>query len=127
MRYYAWFVCAVTWGCSGPPASVPQFAEKTAPTQPVPNVRVEESTERQLATPAKVDAREHSRIVPDLGTRKQGSDWPGFLGPFGTSVSPEKGILSPWPRQGLRLVWQKQLGTGYAMPSISRGRLFLFD
>jgi outer membrane protein assembly factor BamB len=68
-----------------------------------------------------------ARAVADLGTRKQGSDWPGFLGPEGTSVSPEKGILSPWPKEGLRLVWQKQVGTGYGMPSISRGRLFQFD
>ena len=50
-----------------------------------------------------------------------------LLGPTGDSVSTEKGILTPWPKEGLRVVWQKQVGTGYAMPSISRGRLFLFD
>src|SRR5438132_1493337 len=55
------------------------------------------------------------------------SDWPGFLGPFGTSVSPEKGILTPWPEKGLRVVWQRRAGPGYGMPSISQGRLFLFD
>jgi outer membrane protein assembly factor BamB len=65
--------------------------------------------------------------VPDLRTRKSGSDWPCFLGPTGDSVSSEKGILSPWPKQGLRIVWQKETGTGYSMPVISRGRLFLFD
>jgi outer membrane protein assembly factor BamB len=42
-------------------------------------------------------------------------------------VSPEKGIIAPWPRQGLRLVWQTDVGTGYAPPSVSRGRLFLCD
>ncbi|HEV2948379.1 MAG TPA: PQQ-binding-like beta-propeller repeat protein, partial [Gemmataceae bacterium] len=57
----------------------------------------------------------------------EGSDWPQFLGPFGTSVSAEKGIINPWPAEGLRLVWQKLVGTGYAMPSVSRGRLYLFD
>lgn len=55
------------------------------------------------------------------------ADWPGFLGPAGNSTSPEKGILSPWPKAGLRVVWQKKLGTGYGMPSVSRGRLYLFD
>jgi outer membrane protein assembly factor BamB len=59
--------------------------------------------------------------------RTGGSDWPGFLGPLGTSASPEKGILSPWPKSGLRLVWQKHVGMGYGMPSISEGRMFLFD
>ena len=68
-----------------------------------------------------------SELPPDLWTRKAGGDWPGFLGPFGTSVSPEKGILAPWPAAGLRLVWQKQVGVGYGMPSVSRGRLFHFD
>lgn len=66
-------------------------------------------------------------LPADLRTRTDGSDWPGFLGPTGDSKSPEKGILSPWPADGLRLVWQCKLGEGYCMPSISRGRLFLFD
>jgi outer membrane protein assembly factor BamB len=65
--------------------------------------------------------------VPDLGTRKAGVDWPRFLGPLGTGVSPEKGIISPWPKDGLRLVWYRDIGTGYCMPSIARGRLYLFD
>jgi outer membrane protein assembly factor BamB len=56
-----------------------------------------------------------------------GSDWPGFLGPLGTSVSTEKGIINPWPKDGLRVVWQMKTGTGYAPVVISRGRLFLFD
>jgi outer membrane protein assembly factor BamB len=68
-----------------------------------------------------------ARPVSDLRTRKTGSDWPGFLGPSGDSISTEKGIISPWPKEGLRLVWDMPVGTGYGMPSISRGRLFLFD
>lgn len=64
---------------------------------------------------------------PDLGTRKSGSDWPRFLGPTGDSVSTEKGLISPWPKGGLRLVWQCPLGSGYAPPTVSRGRLFHFD
>ena len=60
---------------------------------------------------------------PDLGTRRQGSDWPRFLGPTGDSVSTETGILTKWPKEGLRVVWSKRKGEGYAMPAISRGRL----
>jgi len=63
----------------------------------------------------------------DLGTRKAGVDWPCFLGPTGDSRSPEQGIQAPWPDEGLDLVWQKQLGTGYGAPTVSRGRLFVFD
>src|ERR1700746_2878810 len=68
-----------------------------------------------------------SQAVPDLGTRKAGSDWPKFLGPTGDSVSSEKGIIAPWPEKGLRSVGQTAPGSGYGMPAISKGRLFLFD
>src|SRR5262249_43599724 len=65
--------------------------------------------------------------IRDLSTRKFGSDWPRFLGPNGNSTSSEKGIIAPWPKQGLRLVWHKETGDGYGMPAISKGRLFLFE
>ena len=42
---------------------------------------------------------------PDLGTRKAGVDWPGFLGPDHDSKSPEKGLK--WPAEGPRVVWQR--------------------
>jgi outer membrane protein assembly factor BamB len=76
---------------------------------------------------ATVVARPGDPLPPDLGTRSGGSDWPGFLGPSGNSVSPEKGLLAPWPKAGPPLVWQRRLGEGYGMPAISRGRLFVFD
>ncbi|NIL96321.1 MAG: PQQ-binding-like beta-propeller repeat protein, partial [Planctomycetales bacterium] len=78
-----------------------------------------------LTVPARgADAEEG---VEDLRTRTDGVDWPGFLGPTGDSKSPERGILTRWPTTGPKLVWQRRLGEGYAMPSVSRGRLFLFD
>ncbi len=64
---------------------------------------------------------------PDLGTRKAGSDWPRFLGPTGDGVSPERGLLTPWPAHGPAILWQKKLGSGYCAPAVSRGRIFLFD
>jgi outer membrane protein assembly factor BamB len=57
----------------------------------------------------------------------QGSDWPRFLGPLGTSVSTEKGIITPWPKDGLRVVWHRRLGTGYGAPSIHNGKLYVSD
>jgi outer membrane protein assembly factor BamB len=60
-------------------------------------------------------------------TNRPGSDWPCFLGPQGTSVSTEKGIISPWPKEGLRIVWHQKVGEGYAAPSVRDGKLYLFD
>jgi outer membrane protein assembly factor BamB len=75
----------------------------------------------------RVAAKPGAPLPPDLRTRETGSDWPRFLGPTGDSVSTEKGILSPWPNEGPRIVWLRKLGEGYGMPAISRGRLLIFD
>jgi outer membrane protein assembly factor BamB len=64
---------------------------------------------------------------PDLGTRKAGVDWPGFLGPDHDGTSPETGLSPTWPREGPRLVWQRDLGEGYAAASVQKGRLYHFD
>ncbi len=64
--------------------------------------------------------------IADLGTRQHGDDWPRFLGPTGDSKSRETGIRTDW-NNGLRVVWHKELGLSYGMPTISRGRLFQFD
>jgi outer membrane protein assembly factor BamB len=101
MRRFVWLLSLPLLGCSQPAGEQPAPAEEQIRAGPLP--------------------------TGDLRTRKVGSDWPAFLGPTGDSVSSEKGIISPWPQQGLRIVWQKQLGVGYGMPSISRGRLFQFD
>ncbi len=66
-------------------------------------------------------------LPPNLGTRKAGVDWPRFLGPTGDSVSPEIGLVAPWPKEGPRVVWQIPASEGYAAATVSRGRLFLFD
>src|SRR5262249_13151709 len=102
MRFLYTILCVITIACGGPPTAKPQDPQEQGEPTRASDVR-------------------------DLRTRKAGCDWPGFLGPQGTSVSPEKGIISPWPKVGLRIVWQMQVGTGYGMPSISRGRLFQFD
>src|SRR5215475_3592607 len=58
---------------------------------------------------------------------RSGVDWTGFLGPAGTSVSPEKGILTRWPKEGLRVGWHVRTGEGYGPPSVQDGKLYLFD
>jgi outer membrane protein assembly factor BamB len=62
--------------------------------------------------------------IPSLALA-QGSDWPKFLGPLGTSVSTEKGIV--WPKDGPKVLWHKEVGNGYGMPTIRKGKLYHFD
>jgi outer membrane protein assembly factor BamB len=80
-----------------------------------------------LAQPAATNSNANETLPADLSTRKQGSDWPIFLGPAQDSKSTETGILTKWTDSRPRIVWQKLLGTGYGAPTISRGRLFQFD
>ncbi|OWK43130.1 PQQ-binding-like beta-propeller repeat protein [Fimbriiglobus ruber] len=58
---------------------------------------------------------------------RPGTDWPRFLGPAGDASSPEKGILTTWPKDGLKKVWDCPLGIGYAPPTVAGGRLYHFD
>ncbi|HEX7376627.1 MAG TPA: PQQ-binding-like beta-propeller repeat protein [Pirellulales bacterium] len=80
------------------------------------------------ATLAQAQTAEKQKATqpPDLRTRREGDDWPRFLGPTGDSKSRETGIRTAWPAEGPPLVWQKRVGQGYGMPTISRGRLFQF-
>lgn len=62
----------------------------------------------------------------DLSTR-QGEDWGTFLGPRGDGTSGARGIRSPWPADGPRVVWHAPLGEGYCAPAVANGRAILFD
>ena len=73
------------------------------------------------------DLTDDNPAVAGLATRSQGRDWPVFLGPTRDSKSSEMGIITRWPLTGLRIVWQKDLGTGYGIGTTSRGRYFHFD
>ena len=53
-------------------------------------------------------------------------DWPRLLGPRLNATSPETGLLARIPSNGPPVRWDKAIGTGYAAPSIARGRVFLF-
>jgi len=54
------------------------------------------------------------------------SDWPQWRGPNRDGVSPEKGLLQEWPKDGPKLLWKvADIGSGYATPAVVGNRLFL--
>jgi outer membrane protein assembly factor BamB len=56
------------------------------------------------------------------------SDWPQWRGPDRDGHSRETGLLKEWPKEGPRLLWQvNDLGSGYATPSVSGGRIYLMS
>src|ERR1035441_3178259 len=52
-------------------------------------------------------------------------DWPRFLRPHANNISSETGLLDKWPTNGLPLVWEKRIGSGYSAPSGFKQRLIL--
>jgi len=53
-------------------------------------------------------------------------DWPEWRGPNRDGISRETGLLKQWPKEGPKLLWRvDDLGSGYATPSISGGRIYL--
>lgn len=52
-------------------------------------------------------------------------DWPQFRGPKRDDISPDKGLLREWPKDGPRLVWKgKGVGSGYSSVTIAGGKVF---
>ena len=54
---------------------------------------------------------------------RPGLDWPLFLGPEGTGVSEETGLLDEWPAEGPKILWEKSIGKGYSSPSVIDGKV----
>jgi outer membrane protein assembly factor BamB len=72
-------------------------------------------------------AKPQSPTAPGPAGTAVGVDWPCFLGPTHDNLSPEKGILTTWPKEGLRKVWDCELGIGFAPPVVAAGKVFHFD
>lgn len=53
-------------------------------------------------------------------------EWPHFLGPHFNATTNETALLSAWPKNGPRVVWEMASGEGYACPVIRGGRLVYF-
>src|SRR3954465_6191234 len=56
----------------------------------------------------------------------RGDDWPQWRGPTRDGISKETGLMKEWPKDGPKLLWQvKELGSGYATPSVVGERIYL--
>ncbi len=61
----------------------------------------------------------------EAGGVDSAASWPEFHGPGRTNISPEKGLLKKWPKQGPALAWKfSECGAGYSGVAIAQGRIF---
>lgn len=54
------------------------------------------------------------------------SDWPQFLGPTRNGVYAGGDLADTWPKEGPRVVWQKNMGHGFSGPAVAQKKLILF-
>ena len=58
--------------------------------------------------------------------RVRAVDWPQWRGPNRDGISPEKGLLSEWPKEGPKLLWKiGEAGSGYSTPAVVGVRVYL--
>jgi outer membrane protein assembly factor BamB len=55
------------------------------------------------------------------------ADWPQYLGPYRNAISPEKGLLRSWPKEGPKVLWTISLGAGYGGAAVSDGKVYILD
>ena len=52
------------------------------------------------------------------------ADWPQWLGPKRNGSSPEKGLLTTWPKDGPKQLWKVAGGDGYSSVAVAGNRAF---
>lgn len=53
------------------------------------------------------------------------ADWPRFRGPKLNNLSPDKGLLKKWPKDGPPVVWKAtKIGSGYSSITVAGDRVF---
>src|ERR1700677_1216838 len=50
------------------------------------------------------------------------ADWPCWLGPLRVGMSPEKDLLTTWPKEGPKVLWKVAGGGGYSSGAVAQGR-----
>lgn len=55
-----------------------------------------------------------------------GGEWPQILGPHRTGIANDEHLVHSLPPGGPAVLWERSVGSGYAGPAVSRGRLILF-
>ena len=53
-------------------------------------------------------------------------DWPQLLGPRRDGTYHGGDLAASWPEDGPRIVWQKDVGSGFSNPVVANGRVILF-
>ncbi|MGE5190889.1 MAG: PQQ-binding-like beta-propeller repeat protein [Deltaproteobacteria bacterium] len=126
------FVPACSDSATGRPGK--ESATAAAPTKESPADQPADAPDAEAAKPVAGESnqpRAAENVKQTIAggskeTERTGEDWPEFLGPRGTGISGETGLLERWPEEGPSVLWKKKIGEGYSAPSVRGNRLVLF-
>ena len=62
-----------------------------------------------------------------LSSPARADDWPQWLGPRRDGVWRESGLLTEFPKEGLKVRWRVPVGGGYAGPAVADGKVYVMD
>ncbi len=70
-------------------------------------------------------------VLATLGTswfqwQARAGDWPQILGPSRNGQAQNERLAESWPKSGPKVVWQQDVGHGFAGVAVAGGRLVLF-
>src|SRR3954462_3521489 len=64
-------------------------------------------------------------VLGALAPSALAADWPQYRGADRSNVSPDKGLLTEWPKDGPKLVWKATgVGTGFSSVSVAGGHVY---
>ena len=62
-----------------------------------------------------------------LALTARAADWPQYMGPHRTGVSPETGLARQWPEAGPPTLWRAQMAPGFSGPCVVDGTVYILD
>lgn len=68
-----------------------------------------------------------SLISASTAANVRADDWPQWLGPHRDDVWRESGLLSRFPKEGLKIRWRAPVSGGYSGPAVANGRVYVTD
>src|SRR5665213_1924153 len=54
-------------------------------------------------------------------------DWPQWMGQKRDGVWREQGLVTRFPKEGLKVRWRSPIGGGYGGPAVANGRVYAAD
>jgi outer membrane protein assembly factor BamB len=65
-------------------------------------------------------------LAAPLGA-SEAADWPQYMGPGASGVSPETDLARSWPEGGPPVLWTRDLGEGFGSAAVRDGKVYVLD